>query len=323
MAEGPKKIHEHVKHFIAGGGGGMSLVFAGHPLDTIKVRLQTQPIPTAGQAPQFNGLFDCAKKTIRNEGVRGLYKGMGTPLLVATPMCAVGFWGFGLGKSLQTNATSTQLSHFQLFKAGMLSGLFVAFLNAPGERIKCLLQVQLNDGVKAKYKGPFDCAKQLYNEKGIIRGLYRGIGFTIMRDVPGTATFFTTYETLQGFLTKEDNRLSPSMIILAGGTAGVLANIIVLPFDVVKSRYQIAPEGVYENGLLDVVRVTLRTEGLGAFFKGAAPMMIRAFPANAACFLGFEFSRKRLKKMAATAVVEIEESRVTKNRSFVCAAKVL
>eukprot|EP00794_Sanderia_malayensis_P006982 gene6982-7767_t len=297
MADGPKKIQknsEHVKHFIAGGGGGMSLVFAGHPLDTIKVRLQAQPIPTAAQAPQFNGLFDCAKKTIRNEGIGGLYKGMGTPLLVATPTCAVGFWGFGLGKSLQTNATSTQLSDFQLFKAGMLSGLFTAFLKAPGERIKCLLQVQLNDGLKAKYKGPFDCAKQLYNEKGIIRGLYRGIGFTIMREVPGTGMFFMSYELLLGFLTKENDKLSPSMIILAGGTAGVLENIVALPFDVVKSKYQAAPEGVYENGLLDVVRVTLRTEGLGAFFKGAAPMMIRAFPANAACVLGFEASRKVL-----------------------------
>ena len=29
------------KSFVAGGAGGMSLVFVGHPLDTVKVKLQT------------------------------------------------------------------------------------------------------------------------------------------------------------------------------------------------------------------------------------------------------------------------------------------
>lgn len=36
----------------------------------IKVRLQTQPMPKPGEAPQFKGVWDCAAKTIRSEGVR-------------------------------------------------------------------------------------------------------------------------------------------------------------------------------------------------------------------------------------------------------------
>ena len=31
--------------------------------------------------------------------------------------------------------------YFQLFKAGMLAGVFTTVIMAPGERIKCLLQV--------------------------------------------------------------------------------------------------------------------------------------------------------------------------------------
>ena len=34
---------------------------------------------------------------------------------------------------------------------------------APGERIKCLLQIQ-QDGGKKLYNGPMDCAKKLYRE---------------------------------------------------------------------------------------------------------------------------------------------------------------
>lgn len=64
--EGRNKI-DPVKNFIAGGFGGICLVFIGHPPDTIKVRLQTIPIPKQGQQPIYQGTVDCLNKTIRNE----------------------------------------------------------------------------------------------------------------------------------------------------------------------------------------------------------------------------------------------------------------
>lgn len=46
----------------------------GHPFDTIKVRLQTS------EKSQFRGPLHCLGQTVKNEGIRGLYKG-------ATPPC--------------------------------------------------------------------------------------------------------------------------------------------------------------------------------------------------------------------------------------------
>ena len=51
----------------------MCLVASGHPLDTIKVRLQAMP-SVAGEAPLYSGMVDCAKKTVQAEGFTGLYK---------------------------------------------------------------------------------------------------------------------------------------------------------------------------------------------------------------------------------------------------------
>lgn len=43
--------------------------------DTIKVRLQTT------EKAQFKGPLDCLLQTVRNEGVKGLYKGATPPLV--------------------------------------------------------------------------------------------------------------------------------------------------------------------------------------------------------------------------------------------------
>ena len=46
-----------------------------------------------------------------------------------------------------------------------------------------LLQIQAGDPANAKYKGPMDCAKQLYKEEGLFRGIYRGTGATLLRGI--------------------------------------------------------------------------------------------------------------------------------------------
>ena len=53
-----------------------------------------------GQAPLYSGAWDCAKKTVTKEGVRGLYKGMATPLVGVAPLYALQFFGFSVGKNL-------------------------------------------------------------------------------------------------------------------------------------------------------------------------------------------------------------------------------
>lgn len=55
-----------------------------------------------------------------------------------------------------------------------------------------------------------------------------------------------------------------------------------------------APEGTYKNGIRDVFRELMRREGPLALYKGVTPVMLRAFPANAACFIGFEIAMRFL-----------------------------
>ncbi|KAG8893609.1 carnitine transporter [Tulasnella sp. 403] len=70
---------------------------------------------------------------------------------------------------------------------------------------------------------------------------------------------------------------------------------IAIPPDVLKSRIQSAPAGTY-SGFLDCARKTIAKDGVKALWKGFGPAMARAFPANAATFLGVEASRKLMDK---------------------------
>jgi len=291
-----KKPPSALKNFLAGGAGGVALVITGQPLDTIKVRLQTQPSP-----PIYSGTLDCAKKTIAKEGFKGLYKGMTTPLVGITPIYAICFFGYGVGQKLQTKDPNVALTLPQIFNAGMVAGVFTTVIMAPGERIKCLLQIQAGgDPSTHKYAGPVDCAKQLYREEGLFRGVYRGTMATLLRDVPASGMYFMGYEIILRQLSPDAesrSQLNPLKTIAAGGTAGMLNWVVAIAPDTLKSRYQTAPPGTY-SGVGHVFKTMVREEGMSALFKGLSPVMLRAFPANAACFLGYETAMKFLNQVA-------------------------
>jgi solute carrier family 25 carnitine/acylcarnitine transporter 20/29 len=196
------------------------------------------------------------------------------------------------------NGPDDVLSYGQIAFAGGFSALPTTAVMTPGERIKVLLQIQgqnAEKGVPPKYKGSLDVVKSLYREGGLA-SLYRGTVATLLRDVPGSIAYFVGYEWIKKVLTPAGAKasdLSVPTVLFAGGMAGVFNWTVAIPPDVLKSRLQSAPEGMYK-GVGDVLSKLLKEEGPSALFRGLGPAMVRAFPANAACFLGIETSRKVL-----------------------------
>lgn len=137
------------------------------------------PLPALGTSPLYTGTWDCFKKTVRNEGFFGLYKGMGAPLVGVSPIFAISFMGYGVGKQL-CSSLKEKHPYIQYFAAGAFSGIFTTAIMAPGERIKCLLQIQQGSNAKKLYDGPIDCIKKLHRQGGL-GSLYRGSGATLLR----------------------------------------------------------------------------------------------------------------------------------------------
>lgn len=105
----------------------------------LQVRIQTTPDGT------YKGTLDVFKQTLKADGFSGLYRGMATPLLGVTPVFAISFWAFDVGKRIVYAATpsrtSKDLNVPELAFAGFFSALPTALVTSPSERIKVVLQV--------------------------------------------------------------------------------------------------------------------------------------------------------------------------------------
>mmetsp|Transcript_1402 Transcript_1402/g.4101 ORF Transcript_1402/g.4101 Transcript_1402/m.4101 type:complete len:291 (-) Transcript_1402:120-992(-) len=277
-----------IKTFLAGGGGGASLVLVGQPLDTIKVRIQSD---TAGR---YKGVLDCAKQAIAKEGPLSLYKGMVPPLCATTPTFALCFFGYGLGKKVFCDADTYDPNNLKLSQiglAGATSAVLTTPIQAPQDLLKCTLQTQ----TEGQFKNAADVAKHLYSTGGF-RALTRGFGVTMIRDTSSCFMYFSWYEFMKAQLgstpgLSSDGACNFGGIMVAGGVAGIWNWVPAIPFDVLKTRYQISPKGRYSGAVLgpsSVLKEVLAMEGIKGMFKGAVPILIRAAPANAACFLGYE-----------------------------------
>ncbi|XP_068635035.1 mitochondrial carnitine/acylcarnitine carrier-like protein [Aristolochia californica] len=291
------------KDLTAGTVGGAAQLICGHPFDTIKVKLQSQPAPLPGQLPKYSGAIDAVKQTIAAEGSRGLYKGMGAPLATVAAFNAVLFTVRGQMEAFLRSEPGAPLSVNQQIVCGAGAGFAVSFLACPTELIKCRLQAQsalAGSGASTgavKYGGPMDVAKHVLRSEGGARGLFKGLVPTLAREVPGNAAMFGVYEALKQYLAggTDTSGLGRGSLVVAGGLAGGSFWAAVYPTDVVKSVIQVDN---YKNpkfsGSLDAFRKILASEGVKGLYKGFGPAMARSVPANAACFLAYEMTRSSL-----------------------------
>ncbi|KAK9400121.1 mitochondrial glutamate carrier 2 [Crotalus adamanteus] len=115
-------------------------------------------------------------------------------------------------------------------------------------------------------------ASELLRSQGIA-GLYKGLGATLLRDVPFSIIYFPLFANLNklGQKTSEE-RASFFHSFLSGCMAGSLAAVAVTPLDVLKTRIQTLQKGLGEdtyNGIIDCARKIWIHEGPSAFMKGA------------------------------------------------------
>lgn len=287
-------LQRTLKDLFAGAVGGVAQVLLGQPFDIVKVRLQT--------TSQYSGALDAATKIYQNEGALAFYKGTLTPLIGIGACVSVQFGGFHYARrafeAQNTAKTGTaQLSYSQYYAAGAFAGIANTVLSSPIEHIRIRLQTQPH-GVNRLYAGPIDCVRKLSAHQGVLGGVYRGTAVTFLREAQAYGVWFTTFEylmnadALRNGIKREE--ISTLKVAGYGGLAGEMLWISSYPFDVVKSKMQSDSFGAEQKykSMRDCFAKTYRIEGLGGFWRGIGPTLLRAMPVSAGTFATVEVTMR-------------------------------
>lgn len=101
---------------------------------------------------------------------------------------------FGSGEEPHAN-----LTFFQVFIAGGLTGIFTWGLIYPIDSLKSIAQTEPITVSKRRYSGYFDLVRKHVAKNGI-RSLYMGVSICVARAFPVNAVTFTFYEVADNFL---------------------------------------------------------------------------------------------------------------------------
>ncbi|KOS14231.1 mitochondrial ornithine carrier protein [Malassezia pachydermatis] len=271
-----------------------------HPFsDLVKVRLQTQP----HDAPHYTGALDCFQKTIRYEGVRGLFRGVSMPLWGATLEDAALFLTYNQVQSALCWAhgyrDASSLAMSDLAIAAAASGAMAGLVLTPVELIKCKMQVQ-RMGASSTLPPPnaTTLISETVRQSGVL-GLWHGLSGTLLREVGGGVAWFLTFEvatrkflqwrqqsTPDKLLTKSD--LGSLELATSGAMAGVLYNVSLFPADSVKSTMQTEQELLAHagkapstpSGFWTTFRRIYATRGLRGLYAGVGVTCLRSAPSS-------------------------------------------
>ncbi|XP_053576192.1 mitochondrial glutamate carrier 1 [Bombina bombina] len=269
---------------INGGIAGLIGVTCVFPIDLAKTRLQNQQ---NGQR-MYTSMSDCLIKTIRSEGYFGMYRGAAVNLTLVTPEKAIKLAANDFFR--QALSKDGKLTLIKEMLAGCGAGTCQVIVTTPMEMLKIQLQdagrlaaqrkmMAAQAGVNGVTAEPvparptaIQISRDLLKSKGIA-GLYKGLGATLLRDVPFSIVYFPLFANLNKLGQKSPDEKAPFFVsFLAGCAAGSIAAVSVNPCDVIKTRLQSLQRGVNEDtysGIVDCARKIWRYEGPAAFLKGA------------------------------------------------------
>merc|ERR1712158_12278 len=165
---------------IASGGaaGTMSLLFV-YSLDFARTRLANDAKGKGGER-QFNGLIDVYVKTLKTDGIQGLYRGF--------TISAVGIFiyrgmYFGLYDSLKPILLGDKdASVFLSFVLGWGVTVTSGLMSYPIDTIR--RRMMMTSGAAVKYKNSLDCGAQILKNEGFM-SMMKGAGANVLRGVAG------------------------------------------------------------------------------------------------------------------------------------------
>lgn len=300
------------------------------PLDVVKTRFQAHGAlaQSTGSlaSKKYRGFLGAFKTILREEGLRGLYRGLVPITIGYLPTWTIYFTVYERAKlfypeflkshfNLETHA----LNHFcSALTAGMTSSIAVN----PIWVVKTRLMIQTGSGStiynnnaenksaaqpkveRTYYKGTLDAIRTMYKEEGI-RVFYSGL-IPSLFGLLHVGIHFPVYEKLKLWLecdlksaSADEQKSTLGRLIAASSVSKMIASTITYPHEILRTRMQIQSSNRNKSDkqkgkLINSIIKIYQKEGLKGFYAGYGVNLIRTVPASAVTLVSFEYFKTYL-----------------------------
>ncbi|GFO04225.1 mitochondrial dicarboxylate carrier [Plakobranchus ocellatus] len=255
-----------------------------HPLDLLKVHLQTH------QGPKM-GLLQMGVKVIKTDGVLGLYNGLSASVL---RQLTYSMTRFAIYETVKKELIKDNRSMPVYEKIGLaaFAGACGGLVGTPADLINVRMQndIKLAEAERRNYKHAIDGLYRVIRFEGPLKA-FNGATMASSRAVCVTVGQLAGYDQVKHMLLAtgffEDNinlHLSSSVL------AGMMATFLTQPLDVMKTRMMNAPPGHYKS--IMSCAVDIAKAGPLGFFKGFVPAFVRLGPHTVLTFVFLEQIRQ-------------------------------
>lgn len=271
------------KDFAAGGISAAVSKTAVAPIERVKLLLQVQHV-MAKQIPEeqrYKGMVDCFVRIPKEQGFSSFWRGNMANVIRYFPTQALNFAFKDKYKQVFLGGVDKNTQFIRYFMGNLASGGAAGATSLcfvyPLDFARTRLAADVGKDGKREFKGLIDCLGKISKSDGII-GLYRGFGVSVQGIIIYRAAYFGFYDTARGML--PDPKNTPIYISWAiAQVVTTVAGIVSYPFDTVRRRMmmQSGRKGgdiLYKNTLHCWATIA-KTEGSGAFFKGAFSNILR------------------------------------------------
>ena len=250
---------------LAGGTAGACATAIGHPLDCVKVHMQSRA--------DLRGLstISVAASMLKSDGPGIFFRGIAAPLASSLIINSVMFVAF----------EHAQQQGLSPLAAGVASGVAQAFLTTPMDWIKIQKQLGATALLPALRTRPL--------------AVMNGHAMNLAREAVFTAFYLGLYTHIRAMAAPADGGAPPlAVVALASSATGALAWLASYPFDVVKSVQQASAAGSAASRIDAAVRTVHKRAGLAGFYRGALASTARAMLVTSSRLVVYESIKSRL-----------------------------
>ncbi|EDW67518.1 mitochondrial dicarboxylate carrier [Drosophila virilis] len=266
-----------ISRWYFGGVASSMATMVTHPLDLLKVLIQTQK--------ENLSILETTRKIVREQGVWAMYNGISASLLrqYTYTLSRFGLYTAGARMIDTTSMTSKVL-------LAAFGGAAGGFIGAPADLLNVRLQndVKLPHAQRRNYKHAVDGLVRVCREEGCSH-LFNGASIAATRGAFMTVGQIAFYEETKDLLVAAGFPSRTDTYIFASIISAIAATGLTQPIDVAKTRRMNARPGEYAS-MTDVFYRTA-LEGPMAFFKGSIPAFARLGPHTVLLFITLEFLR--------------------------------